>query len=371
VGALGDILVLAHDASERARPATLTVTEWSHGPRSAAAFDRFMAAQHGAAYAVTQSIRDEPAPEESSWTTTLAFESPIRFRESSAGKQARKRYLVRDGDRWLSWDADWGAASDETEGEGRAPSPPYAFLLDPFELVSTLRLEPAGTTEVAGRAAARMRATPRDRTGGGGAIHGIGAGADGYELALDMERGVLLRCEASLEGKPFHRLEVSDIVFGPIDARTFEVAVPEGAEQPAGWFRPERLELLELAAAAPFAVFVPAEVPAGWRLVERLLTPAHERPRVDPAVSLLYASREGAYEVNIHERAVGSEHRDWLTWRREGDLEVADAGEDAAPRHHVRVVRKGTVVELSGGDPALLAGLARSLVPAPADPPRL
>ena len=371
MGALGDILVLAHDASERARPATLTVTDWSHGPRSAAAFERFMAAQHGAAHAVTESMHDGPGPDESSWMTTLAFESPTRFRESSAGKQARKRYLVRDGDRWLSWDADWGAASDETEREGGTPAPSYAFLLDPFELVSTLRLEPAGTMEVAGRAAVRARATARDRTGGGGAIHRIGGGADGYELALDMEHGVLLRCEASLDGKPFHRLEVSEIEFGPIDARTFEVAVPKGAEQPAGWFRPERLELHELAAAAPFAVFVPAEVPPGWRLVERLMTPAHERPRVDPAVSLVYASREGAYEVTIHERAVGSEHRDWLTWRREGDLEVADAGEHVTPRHHVRVVREETVVELSGGDPALLAGLVRSLVPAPVDPPRL
>ena len=371
MGALGDILVLAHDASERSRPVTLTVTEWSQGPRSAAAFERFMAAQHGAAYAVTQWTRDEPGPDESSWSTTLAFDSATRFRESSAGKQAGKRYLVRDGDRWLSWDNDWGAASDETERSGGAPAPSYAFLLDPFELVSTLRLEPAGTTEVAGRAAARVRATARDRTGGGGAIHRIGAGADGYELALDRERGVVLRCEASLDRQPFRRLEVSEIVFGPIDPRTFEVAVPEGAEQPAGWFRPERLELHELAAAAPFAVFVPGEVPSGWRLVERLLTAAHERPRVDPAVSLVYASREGAYEVSIHERAVGSEHRDRLTWRREGDLEVADAGEHVAPRHHVRVVREDTVVELSGGDPALLAGLVRSLVPAPVDPPRL
>jgi len=43
VTALGEILELLHDAGERSRPARLTVVEWAHGPRSAAAFDRFMA----------------------------------------------------------------------------------------------------------------------------------------------------------------------------------------------------------------------------------------------------------------------------------------------------------------------------------------
>jgi hypothetical protein len=371
VGALGDILVLAHDASERARPATLTVTEWTHSARSSAAFERFMAARHGSSYAVTQAVAGEGAtPAESRWTTTLAFESPTRFRESSAGTQAGLRYFVRDGDRWLSWDADWGGASDETEGEGR-PTPTYAFLLDPLALVSGLRLEPAGTTEVGGRAAWHVRATPRDDPEGPGASHRLGLGADAYELALDVERGVLLRGEALLDGKPFHRLEVSDIAFGPIDPRTFAVAVPEGAEAPTGWSRPLRLPLHELAAATPFQVYVPADVPEGWRLVERLLTPAREKPRVAPSVSLVYASREGAYVVSIHEREAETEHRDSLAWQRDGYLEVADAGEHVEPRHHVRVAREGTVVELSGADPELLADLARSLVPAPTEPPRL
>jgi len=371
VGALGEILEAVHDAPERARPATLTVTEWTHSARSSAAFERFMAARHGSSYAVTQAVAGEGAtPAESRWTTTLAFEGPTRFRESSAGKQSGQRYFVRDGDRWLSWDADWGGASDETEGEGR-PTPTYAFLLDPLALVSGLRLEPAGTTEVGGRAAWHLRATPRDEPEGPGASHRLGLGADAYELALDVERGVLLRGEALLDDEPFHRLEVSDIAFGPIDPRTFAVAVPEGAEAPTGWFRPLRLPLHELAAATPFQVFVPADVPEGWRLVERLLTPARDRPRVAPSVSLVYASREGAYVVGIQERGAEAEHRDSLAWQRDGYLEVADAGEHVEPRHHVRIAREGTVVELSGADPELLAGLARSLVPAPTEPPRL
>jgi hypothetical protein len=71
------------------------------------------------------------------------------------------------------------------------------------------------------------------------------------------------------------------------------------------------------------------------------------------------------------ERAADGARRDWLEWSREGDVEVADLGEHAVPRHHARVVRDATAIELAGSDPALLASLARELVPAPTEPPRL
>lgn len=371
--ALGEILELLHDAAERGRPARLTVDEWRHGPRSSAAFERFMAQRFptasGAVHATGEGAMER---DETTWTTTLAFESPERFRESSAGTQAGKRYLVRDGDRWLSWDADWGTATHETESEHGALASSYAFLLDPVALASALRLEPAGTTRVAGRAALSVRATSRPGADAVGAVlFRVGPGADVLELAIDAERGVLLRSEAFLGGEPFHRLEVTEIAFGPIDPAAFEVAPPEGAGPATGWHKPRRLPLHELATAAPFPVFVPASVPDGWRLVERLLTPGRDRPRVEPEVTLVYASRDGAYEVTVRERAAEAGRREWLRWERDGELEVADAGTHAEPRHHVRVERDGTLVELSGADSPLLASLARSLVAAPTEPPRI
>ena len=62
--------------------------------------------------------------------------------------------------------------------------------------------------------------------------------------------------------------------------------------------------------------------------------------------------------------------REWLDWARDGELQIADAGAHVEPRHHVRVEREGTLVELSGPDPSLLRDLARTLVPAPTEPPR-
>jgi hypothetical protein len=373
VAALGEILELLHDAGERACPARLAVVEWRHGPRSGAAFERYMAARHDPGRAGMQvvSSQGEPAPDETSWTTTLALESDTRFREEAAGVQAGRRFLVRDGERWASWDSDWGAVTSETEQEGGPPSPTYAFLLDPVGVLGSFLLEPLGPAEVAGRDAWRVRAKAR-REPEASVLFRLGPGADRLDLAVDAERGALLPSEAFLGDEPFHRLEVTEITFGPSPSETFDLTLPEGVVASGGWPRPQRLPLHELAAAAPFAVFVPDRVPEGWRLFERLFTAGRERPPVEPEVFLGYVSGEGAYEVSVRQRSSSPTRPEWLDWQPgDGALEVADAGENVEPRHHVRVEREGTLVELAGPDPTLLLELARSLAPAPADAPHL
>jgi len=248
-----------------------------------------------------------------------------------------------------------------------------------FDLVGVVlgsfRLEPLGHAEVAGRDAWRVQATARPEPeggGGGAALFRLGPGADRVELAVDAERGALLGSEALLGDEPFHRLEVTEITFGPNPLETFDLTLPEGVVASGGWPRPQRLPLHELAATAPFVVFVPDRVPEGWRLVERLFTAGRERPPVEPEVFLGYMSREGAYEVSVRQRSSSSTRAEWLDWQPGDDgLELADAGENVEPRHHVRVERDGTLVELSGPDPTLLLELARSLAPAPVDAPRL
>ncbi|HEX3292065.1 MAG TPA: hypothetical protein VHR46_11780 [Gaiella sp.] len=373
MGALGEILELLHDAGERARPARLTIVEWSHAPRSAVAFDRFMAERHGGRIGVTSArfAADQgAAPDETRRTTILSFESPTRFREEAAGVQSGKRYVVRDGDRWASWDADWGAVTNETEQEGGPPSTTYALLLDPVAVVAAYRLDDLGETEVADRAALRVRAVPRAADSAGAVVFHLGAGAEELELAIDAERGALLRTEAFIGGEPFRRLEVTDVAFVPIPPDVLVPTLPGGAVA-SRWQRPERLALHELQGTAPFTVFTPARVPEGWRLAESLFTAPRDHPPVEAEVSLVYTSPDGAYGVTVSERAAGGAARDWLEWRPDGDLEVADLGEHAEPRHHVRVERDGTAVELSGSDAVLLASLARALAPAPTEAPRL
>ena len=285
--------------------------------------------------------------------------------------QAGKRYQVRDGERWVVWDADWGAVTHETEQEGAPPAASYAFLLDPIAIVGAYRLDATGTVEAAGRAAQSVHAVPR--TGAEGAttiVFGLGPGADELELAVDAERGALLRADARLRGEPFRRLEVTEIAFGPIHAEAIEPALPPGVVA-SGWVRPERLPLHELQRAAPFRVLAPARVPDGWRLVESLFTAARAHPAIEAEVSLVYASPDGAYMVVVGQRAASSTRHDWLEWTRDGELALADSGEHAEPRYHVRVERDGTLVELAGSDLTLLRDLARALAPAPAEAPRL
>jgi hypothetical protein len=368
MSARGDLLELLHDAVVRARPATLTVVEWSHAARSSEAFARFMAQQHsGTAYAASSR---GPAQEESAWSTTLCFEHESRFREDADGSQAGQRFLVRDGSDWLTWDAAWGTVSSEVEPG--APSANYAFLLDPVGIVGELLLEPRGTAEHAGRPVVLARGLPREGTSVGGMLLRLGAGADALDLAVDAERGALLRVEARLGGEPFRRFDVTRITYGPIDPATFSVAPPPGAPDAAGWPRPQQLPLHEVAARAPFTVLVPERVPEGWRLSSMLMQ-GRDEPRLPASATLSYTSLDGAYGATLQERAVeaADPEGDWRTWRRNGDLEVADEGEHVDPRHHVRLERGGTVVELSGGDAELLAQLARSLVPAPTEPPRV
>jgi hypothetical protein len=331
-----------------------------------------MQLRHGARYVVRGAASGRDGPDESSWSTTIAYERADRFREESAGRQTGGRYLVRDGERWLSWDASWGTVSSDVERESAAPSSSYAFLFDPVALVAELRLEPVGTGSQAGRATLLARGVPRDDTDhAGAALLRLGAGADELALSFDGERGALLRAEATANGRPFRRFEVTAAAFGPIPAATFAVSAPADASPPGTWPRPLPLPLHEVAARAPFTVFVPARAPEGWRLTTMLLE-GRDEPPLPARAFLTYASPDGAYDVALQECASGDEAtEEWREWRREGELEVADEGAYVEPRHHVRLDRDGTRVELSGSDSALLTELARVLVPAPTAPPRL
>src|SRR4029078_11147019 len=182
---------------------------------------------------------------------------------------------------------------------------------------------------------------------------GLGRGPAHLELAVDAERGALLRADARLRGEPFRRLEVTEIAFGPIHAEAIEPELPPGVVA-SGWLRPERLPLHELQRAAPFRVLAPARIPDGWRLVESLFTAARAHPAIEAEVSLVYASPDGAYMVVVGQRAASSTRHDWLEWTRDGELALAPSGEHAEPPYHVRVERDGTLVARSRSDLRLL-----------------
>jgi hypothetical protein len=361
VASLGDVLELIHGAAWSASPAQLTVTEWRHNPRSARAWDAFMEARHGAAF-VRAGDPTPDVPVESRWSLRLTYDAPDRYREESAGRQAGVRYLVRDGERWLTWDADWGLVTSESEPEGGPPASSFGFLLDPVELTAAFRFEPPVDGSVAGRAALTVNATPRSGDLGS-AVFRVGPGADVVELAFDAETGALLRSEATIDGEPFHRLEVTEIAYVKAPPETFTLEAPADHDGPPGrWARPVDLPLHDLATTAPFTVLVPARIPDGWRLGTTQLLDGREHPRIETTAFLDYVSPEGAYSVGVRERA---------TEAADAKPEVVDSGPTIAPRYTVTLVQEGTWVELSGAERNLLLDLAGNLVPAPMQPPQL
>ena len=198
---LGELLVLFHDASERApardadrRRLAPRVAERGgvpalHGGALRHARARVRAAGRGA------------GNEESSWSTRLAFEGPTRFREEAAGVQAGTRFLVRDGERWASWDEDWGAVTSESAEDEGARSSSYGFLLDPTRCPPSSASRPAARPRSRGAPRWRVTAARRDDGSGLAALFRVGgAGADAIELAVDAERGALLRVEATIDG---------------------------------------------------------------------------------------------------------------------------------------------------------------------------
>ncbi|MFN2543624.1 MAG: hypothetical protein ABR600_03495 [Actinomycetota bacterium] len=101
-------------------------------------------------------------------------------------------------------------------GTGRAnPFPHQHFewgqcAFDPNVVIPELWLEPVGRTRVAGREAIAVRATPRATTHD---YFVLPMRADRYELAVDGERGVLLRLKCLVNGNEALVYEVERIAF--------------------------------------------------------------------------------------------------------------------------------------------------------------
>jgi hypothetical protein len=232
MASLGDLLEVIHDAATDARPAQVSVTEWRHNERAGRAWQAFLRARHPAADP-RAGEQGPDTPAESTSTVRLFYDGPDRYREESAGRQEGARHIVRDGDRWVTWDEDWGLVSSDSEPEDAPPASSVGFMLDPIELTAAFRFGPPTETTAAGRPALTVRATARDGIASA-VVFSVGPGADEVELAFDAETGALLRSEARLGGEPFHRLEVTEIAYGPAPPNAFVVEPSAGHDGASG-----------------------------------------------------------------------------------------------------------------------------------------
>jgi hypothetical protein len=370
---LGEVLELLHGASRSFSTVRIEAREWRHNQRLLAAYDRAMERARGGQIVVSQLSGAGEVPPETEVLVRAWFEQPNRVREER--EDAGLHYVaVADGVRW--WQRMPGWATVGEEGDGWASGQighSVRSLLDPWQLVGPFELTATGRTTVAGRDAFALEAVMRPHLHGAGP-EPLAYGADRHELAVDAERGVLLRAASLLDGEPFSTLEVRTIAFD----EAFETAVfryePESGEEVVrpDEVRPGEVVAVEEAARrASFTVLVPGSLGHGWRS-HVLYTPGREGTPVRETVHVALYRDDAMHAVSIRQTA-----GPWESWQTNGTEEAERNGVrlrvSGPPMHRVLVERNGTFVEVDSQNVETdrLVELALSLVPASTDSPPL
>jgi hypothetical protein len=239
-------------------------------------------------------------------------------------------------------------------------------------ILPAIDLEIRGRTRKLDRSVHEVVATPSEddeEAEKSGLLHGIGSGAEQYTLLVDGERGVLLRTEARLHGRPFLILEMDEVAYDQeLPAETFTLAPPRGQEFEVVP-RSRSLLLEELPAAVGFTVLVPERV-LDDADVDVMIEPALPRYGIPEHASITYHTfnRDATpTSLTLRESGAPMPQPDKTEWREVEGIVVAEDAQTDPPTIKVRLEIQGTHVELSSRDLPMtqLLDMGRSLVPMP------
>jgi outer membrane lipoprotein-sorting protein len=309
MGELGEALRLMHGARDSFRTVRATIRERHDRDLGRRAWERFRASAEGWGddFEDPAEERAEELPRVAEEIVRLWVEQPDRVRTEAEGDARTAEIGVSDGRRWWHYDPEDGLTSNEDDlsvhsGIGERLN----ILLDPAGLLAALTFEPRGHTTVAHRDAILLRATPRAGVQHEFDLHQLALGADEYEFAVDVERGILLRAASLIEGEEFAVQEILDVAFDEeFSPDTFMLTAPPG-EVARGVWEPEARDVTikEAARLAPFSVWFPARVPAAWR-VEVGYFPGDEQHREPAAVGIHLSRADALHRITIEQQASG------------------------------------------------------------------
>jgi outer membrane lipoprotein-sorting protein len=320
--ALGALLVLLHGADAPVDTVEVTYRLWRHRQRAHAAFAADVEERKRRGASITSYAVGKARPEPAEYEETVRiWRAGGRVRVEYHGGERDGYYAVADGSLWWVWDERMGARSNRDDPRvGGSIGDELQIMLNPIPLLSSLRFEPTGRSDVAGRPTITAHGTPRSqdpRHGGAFRHHELGTGADLYELEVDQQLGVLLAATAIRNGEPFHSITTLAIRFGqPIPDETFRFEPPAGEEiQPIhDEHRVESVTLVEAQQRAPFTVLMPDTVPANWQVRCRYVN-ASQRPPSPVEVGVIYTSVDGHESVSLSQSALTGAS----SYRRMGD----------------------------------------------------
>jgi hypothetical protein len=377
---LGDLLVLLHGARDRVSTVRAVVRTWQHVRVSREA----MARRSDRGGFVAYGPAGEPERETAESLTRVWLAPPDRAREQREDPSGG--WLgVRRGRLWWRYDAYNGARSNEDQPEvGTGIGEEFRWLLDPAAAIGLLDFGEISQGRRVGRPTLCVTAVPRELADGyEGPLIRVGAfGADELRLDVDAERGVLLRVEARFEQRPFAISEVLEIAFDerfPED--TFVFTPPPGEELRSISAQPavrRDLTIEQAVALAPFAVWIPGRMPAGWE-ADISFAAEQDRPPAPPHVFLHYRARDATHGLSITESPAHGPRNDeaegpggrWrASERNHRPMEIREPAESWQPAQ-VRMELDGTRLLIHSSDltAEALADVAGELVRAPSEPP--
>jgi outer membrane lipoprotein-sorting protein len=373
VSELGEVLELMHTSEQRWCSVRASGREWRHAALNLEAFMSMVERRRPGSVAVFGSSAGEvEEPEESDSTWRLWMEGRHRVRAEFAVGQGEMVTAVVDGSTWWSWSPSTGALTNEGSENAETGLGPGTALVHPAVILPAIDLEIRGRTTKLDRSVYEVLATPSEEdeeAENSGLLHGIGSGAEDYSLLVDGERGVLLRTEARLHGRPFLILDIDDVAFDQeLPAETFTLAPPSGQEFEAVP-RSRSLLLEELPAAVGFTVLVP-ERSLDDADVDVMIEPALLRHGVPEHANITYHTfnrDETPTSMTLRESGAPMPLPDKTEWREVEGIVVAEDPHTDPPTIRVRLEMQGTHVELSSRDLPVrqLLDMGRSLVPLP------
>lgn len=224
---LGDVLELLHSSPSLWHTMQAAGTEWTDPSLFHEAFRRGFD-RHSVMF--TSISRDDSGVYDDDDATErwrLWIEQPDRRRvEFLVGQQTVTAVWL--GDTWWSWSPSQGAMTNNGQTNHSHGKGPSEAIIETPALLGALTFEVLGRAQLLDREVLKAIATPRLLPMPSMALHGLGSGADDYVLSVDAERGVVLRSEARLRGKPFKVIEITEIDFDPpLPAATFAPPTPQ------------------------------------------------------------------------------------------------------------------------------------------------
>jgi hypothetical protein len=343
---LGDVIALLLGARERYRTVRATLSVRLEA--------RKLRQQHGD-LGEAPDVRDdlpETGPRAREGVVRVWLAPPDQIREEREGDVGGWQIGIRSGGNW--WALDEGDAySNEEEPEVDTDiGESTKLFFDPRPLVGALDLEVLGETEIAGRAAIRLRGARRAAQQPTELDFELHLTGDEFELDVDAERGVLLRKVARYGGVESSVEEMVEIDFDETFPPETFAPITDVPVRPD--VEPRELSLREAAELVAFPVRIPPPLAEDWSLRTSYF-PGDKRA-LEPESIILELIHEDSRHVWIAETAAGQPSQietdqRWQTNQYAGrQYEVVRPEQRNGMQAGVRFEQAGTRILISSRD---------------------